>query len=190
MLRFSRATGDAAWLNLNVVAEKVVLLIKKRARDQKVIIERRLDEDLPDTCGDPWQLEQVALNLVLNGLQAMPRGGTLRLQSGASAEEVWLEVRDTGQGIPAEVLARLFTPFLTTRGEEGTGLGLAISKRIVEEHRGQLTLENLEPGVLARVALPLKRPVDGQGPRVDTGGGGAGPAGRGGDGAQGPDNRG
>ena len=84
------------------------------------------------------------------------KGGTLRVITESDDQEVWLEVRDTGTGIPPEILARVFAPFMTSRGEEGTGLGLTISKRIVDEHKGRLTLENLAQGVLARVVLPIE----------------------------------
>ena len=158
MLKFSRpGNQDAMSFDLNVVVEKVILLIKKRAKDEHVRIEKRLSENLRDAWGDPSQIEQVVLNLVLNALQAMhSKGGTLRVITESDDQEVWLEVRDTGTGIPPEILARVFAPFMTSRGEEGTGLGLTISKRIVDEHKGRLTLENLAQGVLARVVIPIE----------------------------------
>ena len=158
MLKFSRpGNQDAMSFSLNVVVEKVILLIKKRAKDEHVRIEKRLSDNLRDAWGDPSQIEQVVLNLVLNALQAMHgKGGTLRVITENDDQEVWLEVRDTGTGIPPEILARVFAPFMTSRGEEGTGLGLTISKRIVDEHKGRLTLENLAQGVLARVVLPIE----------------------------------
>jgi len=154
MVKFSRPGGNVYVYDLNSVVEKVLLLLKKKAKDQGVLIERRLEEGLPELQGDAAQIEQVVLNLVLNAVQARPEGGKVRVLTASDSERVWLEVRDDGEGVPPEMLARLFTPFLTSKGEDGSGLGLSISKGIVESHAGVLSLENTDPGALARVVLP------------------------------------
>jgi signal transduction histidine kinase len=87
------------------------------------------------------QFKQVMLNLLNNAVQAMPQGGTLTISLGTQTRDerggVWVQVRDTGVGIPVENLERIFEPFFTTKSPaEGTGLGLAVSYRIVHEHDG------------------------------------------------------
>jgi signal transduction histidine kinase len=102
---------------------------------------------------DPIQLKHVLLNLVLNALQASPSGGTITITAATDARGPALTVADTGEGIPAERLARVFEPFFTTR-EGGTGLGLPIARRIVEAHGGTLALDSA-PGQGTRATLRL-----------------------------------
>jgi len=109
---------------------------------------------------DPNYLKQVLLNLVLNGIEAMPNGGTMTLEATASRGKRILSVSDTGMGISKESLERIFEPYFTTKAK-GSGLGLAIARRIVEEHGGTISV-NSEPqkGSRFEIVLPqdLKRP--------------------------------
>jgi signal transduction histidine kinase len=124
-------------------------------------VELRLDlaRDLPEVRVDPMQMEQALLELVSNALDAMPKGGTLRLTAqagdgGPPPFEVLVEVTDTGSGIPEQVLSSVCEPFFTTR-EEGTGLGLAIAKRYVEQNGGRLEIQSTPgAGTTVRVRLP------------------------------------
>jgi two-component system sensor kinase FixL len=105
---------------------------------------------LPTIQADHLQLRQLFLNLLTNASDAMPQGGTLtmRATTGAldAAEAVKIDFADTGEGISAENLKKIWDPFFTTKMEgKGTGLGLAICRRIVEEHGGTIDLES-EPG--------------------------------------------
>ena len=108
--------------------------------------------------GDAEQLHQVFVNLLLNGVEAMPDGGELRIvvQCVGSVLPVGrVSFCDTGTGIPEAVMRRIFEPFVTSK-ERGTGLGLAISRRILEQHSGKLTAANREPcGAVFMVELPL-----------------------------------
>lgn len=107
---------------------------------------------------DPAQLHQVFVNLLLNGVEAMPGGGQLRITLACHDRPdrcVQVSFKDDGLGIPAEVAERMFEPFVTSK-ERGTGLGLAISRRIVEQHGGRLTAANrAEGGAEFTVELPL-----------------------------------
>ncbi len=119
-------------------------LLRVRAERQRV----ELAVDLPAVvvvAADPEQLRQVLVNLGLNALDAMPAGGLLRVSVRTRPGQVAVAVTDTGPGIPAAMLPRLFTPFTSTK-DTGLGLGLVISRRIVEDHGGTLTAANRPSG--------------------------------------------
>ncbi len=120
-----------------------------------------LDEDLPTVAGDQAQLRQLLLNVLMNAVEAMPTGDlTVRLSRRGSSEPhiVSIEVRDTGQGIPNDLLEKIFDPFVTTKSQ-GSGLGLAICQGIIEAHRGTILAANNTPGPGATitVGLPITR---------------------------------
>jgi signal transduction histidine kinase len=95
---------------------------------------------------DPDQLQQVVLNLVKNALAATPKGGRITVRVEAAADQVRLIVRDTGTGIAADMVPRLFEPFFTTRAADGgTGLGLAVVRAIAVEHHATVAVAS-EPG--------------------------------------------
>ncbi|MCC7264294.1 MAG: HAMP domain-containing protein [Candidatus Latescibacteria bacterium] len=145
--------------DLNTVVRRAVALIEEPARNRGVKVILDLQE-LPRVAADGAQLEQVLVNLVNNGLDAMPGGGTLTFATrpGAKAGNppgVTLAVADTGSGIPTDYLPRLFDPFFTTKEVgQGTGLGLSISYGIVQEHGGTIEVES-EPGKGSRFTICL-----------------------------------
>ena len=106
---------------------------------------------------DREQLSRALQNLVLNAMDAMPAGGTLRIRTSLLQDGVSIQVSDSGQGLTAEECARLFTPYYTTK-RHGTGLGLAIVQSVVSDHHGRITVAS-EPGAGARftIVLPLGR---------------------------------
>jgi two-component system sensor histidine kinase AtoS len=111
---------------------------------------------LPEIMGDPMQLKQVFMNLLLNAVDAMPEGGTLVLKTtlNEAAHTVTVDISDTGKGIDASVRDKIFQPFFTTKAK-GTGLGLAISKRLIEEHGGTIGIESSKGGGSTfRISLP------------------------------------
>ena len=142
-------------LELAPLVERVTSLIGGRAGKQNV----RLLFDRPPqpvtVSGDADQLQQLILNLALNALDAMPKGGELMIRLHAPAQnEVRLEIEDTGHGLPRQLIDRLFDPFVSTK-ETGLGLGLAVSRRIAEDHGGTLTAANRpEGGARFVVSLP------------------------------------
>ena len=135
------------------VLEETVTLLRRDPQTQGV------DIQLPDrdllVLGDVEQLRAVFLNVMLNGVQAMQGRGTLRLSAEIDGPRGVLRFRDTGPGIPPEVLDRIFEPFFTTK-HRGTGLGLAIARRIVELHDGTISIR-CPPGggTEVELALPL-----------------------------------
>ena len=120
-------------------------------------------ETLPPVWGDARFLGQVCLNLALNGIQAIPRGGRgddqLTLATTRDADHVILRVSDTGGGITEDVLPRIFDPFFTTKEQgEGTGLGLAITHQLVARHSGEIAVESSPAGTTFLVSLPISGP--------------------------------
>ena len=101
------------------------------------------------------QLQQVFLNLILNSLQAMPAAGILTITCTVAENRVQIDLADTGTGIPAELQERIFESFLSSRAD-GTGLGLTIARRIVHDHKGELSLVQTGPGgTTMRITLPV-----------------------------------
>ena len=114
-------------------------------------VARELDASLPPVPMDARLVRQAVLNVAVNAVQAMPRGGRLTVRTRCDGGAAVLEVEDTGAGIPAEVRDRIFEPFFTTKAS-GTGLGLAVVKRIVEGHGGAVAVAS-RPGAGTVFAL-------------------------------------
>jgi CheY-like chemotaxis protein len=113
---------------------------------------RTLLGDVPRISGDPVELREALTNLILNALDAMPRGGVLELRTREVDGQVELSVKDTGVGMPEDVRQRIFDPFFTTKGAQGTGLGLSITYGILMRHRARVVVES-EPGQGTTFAL-------------------------------------
>jgi signal transduction histidine kinase len=131
-----------------------VLLTTSECQGKGIGLSLELEDDIPPVWGAAFQLQQVALNLVINAIDAMPDGGRLTIRSGQRRDRVEVSFRDTGVGIPRQDLPRLFEPFYSSK-EGGTGIGLAISYGIVAAHGGTMEAES-DPGVgtTIRVLLP------------------------------------
>ncbi len=137
LLSFARpAKARLRATDVNGTLEKVLFLICQQTRGG-VEVQSELDRELPAVLADPFQLEQVFLNICLNACQAMRERGRLSIRSRAGDGNVVVEISDTGPGIPSDLRAQVFKPFFTTK-REGNGLGLAISARIVAEHGGHI----------------------------------------------------
>jgi signal transduction histidine kinase len=117
-------------------------------------------QSLPLLQVDADQIRQVLINLCLNAAQAMSGCGRLTVDLAHQDDSVLIDVSDTGPGIPPAALEQVFAPFYSTKGRgEGTGLGLSICRRLIEEHRGELSVVNLPAGgALFRIRLPLAAP--------------------------------
>lgn len=144
-------------VNLNAVIEEGLYFLESRCSKEGVAVQRRLAADLPEIVADPSQLNQVLVNLVVNALQAMPKGGTLTIATHAAGSHVVLTVEDTGVGMAEEILGRIFTPFFTTKSiHEGTGLGLPVVHGIVVSHGGMISVHStLGQGSQFEIRLPL-----------------------------------
>ncbi|MGB9722723.1 MAG: sensor histidine kinase [Chloroflexia bacterium] len=127
---------------LNQVVQDVLSLVGKELRKRRIEVVPELEPELPAVCASPEQMGEILLNLVLNAQDAMPEGGQLHIRTQVRDGQVYLQVADTGIGMPPEVLEHVFEPFFTTKGEQGTGLGLAICYSIVREHGGEIRAES------------------------------------------------
>jgi len=144
-------------LDVNDVVQQTVRLLGNRTAFQQITIDADLSAGLPRVDGDMNQLQQVLLNLSLNACAAMLEGGTLTIGTSAGDGRVLVKVADTGCGIKAEHLDRIFEPFFSTKPVgKGTGLGLSISYGIVQQHGGDLRVESEEgQGTTFTIVLPL-----------------------------------
>lgn len=112
-------------------------------------------EDLPPALADEWQIERVILNLWRNAVEAMPNGGVLSVRVWHEDGWIKLQIADTGEGIPPEVMEHIFQPFFTTK-RSGSGLGLAICKKIIADHGGEIRLQSRPgEGTVVEIALPI-----------------------------------
>jgi PAS domain S-box-containing protein len=138
----------------DLVGEMLVLLRSEADRDS-VLMRTELDADLSPVSADRVQLQQVLMNLMLNGMEAMSeRGGELKISTRREGGEVMVSVSDTGVGIPADKMEQIFNAFFTTKAG-GTGMGLAISRTIIESHGGRLwATVNLGSGATFHFTLP------------------------------------
>ncbi len=129
-------------------------LLSDRCAEQKISVELKVGEDLPDVLVDRRQIKTCFLNLFLNAIQSMSQGGSLYVESFADGKGVTVRIEDTGCGIPPENMTKIFEPYFTTK-DLGIGLGLALTKRIIEEHRGVLSVESVvNRGTTVTVNLP------------------------------------
>jgi two-component system NtrC family sensor kinase len=144
--------------DLHAVIDRCLLLVRHQLELGAIELQLKLAEDLPRVPCDPAQIEQVLIALIMNAIDAMPRGGNLWIETRLSNDEAEIEitVRDDGAGIAPDVLPHIFEPFLTTKESgHGVGLGLAISRGIVERHNGRIEVASeLGRGTTFTITLP------------------------------------
>jgi signal transduction histidine kinase len=144
-------------LRVQDVLNELVTLVEGEAQQSKVQIRVVAPPTLPPLKADREYLRQTLLNLILNGLQAMPKGGTLTLKANTSNGNFLISVTDTGIGIAPENRRRIFEPYFTTKAK-GSGLGLAIARRIIDAHGGTITVfSETDQGCCFQIALPINR---------------------------------
>jgi two-component system, sporulation sensor kinase E len=140
--------------NMNTIVEETLRFFTPEIHDRDVVVEQELRSDLPLLQIDRDQMKQAFYNVIKNSLQAMNRRGTLRIHTDRNDTHVLISFIDTGSGISAENLGRVFEPYFTTK-PSGTGLGLLIVRRIVREHGGELSIESSEgKGLTLTIRLP------------------------------------
>jgi len=161
LLMFARARPmNLEWIDLNIIVERAVRLVGHQLALSNIQLNLEMEKELPAIHCDAGQIEQVLLALVMNAIEAMPRGGNLWLRSRPAAtngDAVELQVQDDGVGIAADVLPHLFEPFFTTKERgHGVGLGLAISRGIIDRHHGRIDVQSeVGRGTTFMILLPV-----------------------------------
>jgi C4-dicarboxylate-specific signal transduction histidine kinase len=157
---FEKGNPERELVNLNEVIREIIILLRSEAARYSISVRTELGTDLPELIGDHVQLQQVFMNLVLNGIDAMKdvddkRELFIKSQRGEN-EQVLVSVRDTGSGLPPQQADQIFDAFFTTK-LHGTGMGLSISRSIVESHGGRLWADGNSPrGATFHIALPTR----------------------------------
>jgi len=158
MLDYARQPSGFEIVALSEVIDRVREIAQPRLSASGIRSQISVEEGLSPIRADVTQLEMALLNLVTNALDAMPGGGTLSITATAHPEAIRVEVADTGPGIPAEIMERLFDPWVTTKpAGEGTGLGLAIVRDVIRAHGGSVSAHNqstLPTGAVFVIDLP------------------------------------
>jgi signal transduction histidine kinase len=156
LLEFSRESGaELEPLDMNDLLARTVQLMQKYLQDAGVQV-RTVFGQIPLCLANANAMRQIALNLITNAVQAMPAGGELTLRTGpAGSNQIRIEVRDTGVGIPAEHLQDIFNPFYTTKAPgQGTGLGLSVVHSILRRYHGDIRVAS-EVGVGTTFTIDL-----------------------------------
>jgi len=147
-------------LDLRQTIEENLEIFQERLAQHRIKVETTFAASCPPVFGDPDQMSQVVINLVMNAIHAIPEGGHLHVGLSPGGDMVTLTVADTGHGIPPDLVSKVFDPFFTTKEfGKGTGLGLTVVKGIVEEHQGAITVDS-EPGkgTTFTIHLPVYQP--------------------------------
>ena len=150
--------------DLNALIHDSLLLIEHQLKSwSNVVVNTELAPDLPELCCDQNQITQVLINLLTNARDAMPEGGFITIRSGYDVESqrLYLQVKDTGSGIPESIRARIFDPFFTTKPVgKGTGLGLSVVSGIVRSHGGEITIDSApNQGTTFNLFFPKDGPI-------------------------------
>jgi two-component system, NtrC family, sensor kinase len=163
LLRFSRSSPiEFSKIDVNVVVADTLEIIRNQMHLEKCLFEMNYANPLPLILGDPIQLQQVFLNILINAIKAIPsdKMGTIRIATRISTSEdspsIEVIIEDNGCGIPKTNLDKIFDPFFTTRPPgEGTGLGLSLSYGIIKSHNGDIVVETMEGlGSVFKIILP------------------------------------
>jgi two-component system NtrC family sensor kinase len=151
------AQVDTGPVDVNAVINDVLSLLEHQFRTGRIQVRKELAASPPVVLGIEYKLQQVFLNLFLNARDAMPKGGWLTIATRAAGDAATIEISDTGSGIPAEQLSRIYDPFFTTKDiGKGTGLGLSITYGIVQEHNGSISCDSaMGQGTRFTLTLPL-----------------------------------
>jgi C4-dicarboxylate-specific signal transduction histidine kinase len=162
-LLFKKGTPERECVEMNDLIREMIVLLRSEAVRYGISVRTELAADLPQVMGDRVQLQQVLMNLIVNGIDAMKAvDGTreLAITSQRAESRVLVSVSDTGIGLPSQQANEIFKAFFTTKAH-GTGMGLSISRSIVESHGGRLwAADNASSGASFHLALPIAVETD------------------------------
>jgi PAS domain S-box-containing protein len=155
----AKGTPSRTELNINQIIQDVTTLLRNELSRNRVSLRTDLASNLPRVLGDPVQLQQVLINLIMNAVEAMRTSVEGRreilLRSAKNGDGVLVQVQDSGPGIAPEAAGQIFEPFFTTKAE-GIGMGLSISRSIMESHGGRLSILPTSQGALFQLTLPVE----------------------------------
>jgi PAS domain S-box-containing protein len=156
----SNAAENWGWANVQQGLESTLNVVWNELKYKCEVIKEFAP--LPQIYCLPSQLNQVFMNLLVNAAQAIEVRGKITLRSGTQDDRIWIEISDTGKGIPAEIIPLIFNPFFTTKPiGKGTGLGLSVSYKIIEKHRGTIEVHSeVGIGSTFRIWLPIQPPEE------------------------------
>jgi len=147
---------DLSLIKINSVIKDVLMLVQQQAIERNINIKSQLDETIDFIYGDPDQLKQVILNIIINGFQAIDRDGTVYIRTRAEHKRIFVEIQDTGIGMPSEVQKRLFDLYFSTK-RDGGGIGLAVSRNIMQVHEGRISFKSaVGKGTVFTLDFPRK----------------------------------
>jgi PAS domain S-box-containing protein len=164
LLAFSRQSKlEFSEVDINELLEKCIMLSQHKLTLQNIEIKTDLNQGIPNVSGDFNQIQQCVINLIFNGIDAMPDGGSLSIKSSLNANKgvVEIEIADAGSGIAKEDLPHIFDPFYSTKTEgSGLGLGLSTVYGIIDRHKGTITVDSeVGKGTIFMIRLPLGKKV-------------------------------
>lgn len=152
--------------SINEVLDKTLVFVMKYpaiSANTTIKVTKDYDTNIPHTMADPFQLQQIFMNLLLNAVDSLSdKGGIISLKTlyDSSLHLIVIEISDTGEGLDRETKEKIFQPFFTTR-TKGTGLGLAITKRLVEQHGGDISVTSTQgEGAIFRISLPVRSGIE------------------------------
>ncbi|MFC2169101.1 ATP-binding protein [Acidobacteriota bacterium] len=158
LLNFARNPSETSFyqVNLQENLKEIVSLIEYKLKTLNINLELNLSS-MKSIWGQGERLQQVFINIILNAIDAMPNGGTLKIGLSQARDQAVIKIEDTGTGIKKQHLPHIFDPFFTTKGiGKGTGLGLSISYAIIKEHEGSFLVENKnKKGTLFTISIPM-----------------------------------
>ncbi len=147
-------------VDLNKLIEEGFYFLENRCRNQGVEITRKLQPNLPLVIADPGQMHQVLVNLSVNAMQAMPKGGIITISTRSESGRVEIKIADTGVGMEADTLSKIFIPFFTTKDiDQGTGLGLSVVHGIISAHDAEIKVHS-SPGKGSEFCIIMKEHHD------------------------------
>ena len=160
-LRFAR--GQKLELkdhDMNEILDEVADFVTPEIKQKKILILKSYDADLPQCRLDSNLIKQAILNIIINAEQAMENGGELMIRTSKDKKYIQIDITDTGPGIPKDIIDKIFQVYFSTK-KTGTGLGLPTAKRIIEDHRGTISVQSEEgKGTNFSIKLPINLPLN------------------------------
>ncbi|MEE9259464.1 MAG: ATP-binding protein, partial [Nitrospinaceae bacterium] len=157
----SPSSEEKEWMDVHEAIEDMVALMNKQFMERNIRLVKEFAPDLPHIVAVPDQFKQVILNILQNAEEAIPdRGGTVTLITSVLEDNVQIQIKDTGTGIPKDTMKNIFDPFFTAKpAVKGTGLGLSVSYGIVKKHGGEIMVDSQLPGrgTTFTIFLPIKQ---------------------------------